>query len=135
MLFDAMPVSFQSIPGSGKDFYVCLFCLVVVVFLLFFLGKNTLLFMKFCNFFCNGYSFRILNILQNLWPIKRVSRYIDPASLNVTLIKKSQQMFFSQCIHIQVVQAHTAVDTEWLWHKTSDRTAECFVKHHKTHQG
>jgi len=50
-----------SITGSGKNFYVCSFCFVVVF--IFLLSKNIII-IKFCNSFCNGNSFSIRHILQ-----------------------------------------------------------------------
>ena len=40
-----------------------------------FLVQKPLYVIKFCNSCCDVISFSILNILQNLWPIIRVSRY------------------------------------------------------------
>ena len=40
-----------------------------------FLSKKTLFVMKFCKSFCNVNSFSMLNILQYLWLIIRVSKY------------------------------------------------------------
>jgi len=61
-----------SIPGSGEDFYVYFFVLLV---LSYFLSKNTLFtfgILQFLLQYVTGNSFRILNILQILWPIIRV---------------------------------------------------------------
>jgi len=40
-----------SITGSGKDFYVCFFVLLLLCF--YFFVQNTLFIMKFYNSFCN----------------------------------------------------------------------------------
>jgi len=47
-----------SIPGAGKDFYVCFFVLYLFV-------QNPLFVMKFCNSFAL-LAFSILYILQNV---------------------------------------------------------------------
>ena len=52
--------------------FLCLnLCFVVVLLFV----QNTLFVTKVCNSFCNVNLFSILNILQDLWPIVRVSRY------------------------------------------------------------
>ena len=51
--------------------FAFLFCCCCV--LRFFCPKAIV--MKFCNSFCTVTSFSIINILQTLWPIIRVSRY------------------------------------------------------------
>jgi len=48
-----------SIPGAGKDFYVCFFVLYLFV-------QNPLYVMKFCNSFAL-LAFSILNVLQNVF--------------------------------------------------------------------
>jgi len=63
-----------SIPISGRGFYVRFFVLLLLCF--YFLSKNTLFVTKVCKFFFNVILFSILNILQDLWPIIRVLRYI-----------------------------------------------------------
>jgi len=45
-------------PGSGKDFYVCFFVLLLLCF--YFFVQNTLLVMQFCDSFCYVNSFSIL---------------------------------------------------------------------------
>jgi len=57
-----------------QGFLCLIFCIVVVVFLLF-LSKNTLFIAKYCNSFYNVNLFSILNVLQDLWLIIRVKRY------------------------------------------------------------
>jgi len=68
------PLRVQEIPGSitgsGKNFNVWFFVLLLLCF--YFLPKNTLFVTKYGNFFCNVNLFSILNILQDLWPIIRV---------------------------------------------------------------
>ena len=71
------------IPGFGNDFYVCFF--VWLLLCVFFVVQNTLFVMKVCNSCCNFNAFSILNILQNLWPIIRVSRY-RPSIFNIYTI-------------------------------------------------
>jgi len=61
-------------PRLRQGFLCLIFCIVVVVFLLFF-SKNTLYIAKYCNSFNNVNLFSILNVLQDLWPIIRVKRY------------------------------------------------------------
>jgi len=53
-----------SIPGSGKDFYVCFFVLLLLCF--YFFVQNILFVMTFCNYFSNVKSFSTLIMLQNL---------------------------------------------------------------------
>jgi len=65
---DAVREVSGSIPISDKEFYVCYF--VVVVCLLF---LHTPYFS--CNSLSNVNPFSILNILHNLWRIRRVRRY------------------------------------------------------------
>jgi len=65
------PLWVQEVP---QGFLCLIFCIVVVVFLLF-LSKNTLFIAKYCNSFYNVNFFSILNVLQDLWPIIRVKRY------------------------------------------------------------
>jgi len=60
-------------PGYGKDIYVWVRVLLLLWFYLF--VKNRSFVTTFCNSSCKVYSFSILNILPNLWPIMRVSRY------------------------------------------------------------
>jgi len=62
-----------SIPGSGKDFYVWFFVLLLLCF--YFFVQNTLFIAKYRKSFYNVNLFSILNILQDLWPIIRVKRY------------------------------------------------------------
>jgi len=54
----------RSIPGSGKGFYVWIFCFVVVVFLLF--VQTHIICYKICDSFCTVNLISILNILQDL---------------------------------------------------------------------
>jgi len=42
--------------------------------------------MECFNSFCNAISFSMLNILQNLGPIKSVSRYLASLSMRIILI-------------------------------------------------
>jgi len=51
-----------SLPGSGKGFYVSIFCSVVVVFLLF-CQKNPLFVTKVCNSF---YNVNLVSILKHI---------------------------------------------------------------------
>ena len=52
---------------------LCLFGFVVVVF--YFFVQNTLFVMTLCMSFCSGTLFSIPDILQNVRPIVRISRY------------------------------------------------------------
>jgi len=52
-------------PRLRQGFLCLIFCIVVVVFLLF-LSKNTLFIAKYCNSFYNVNLFSILNVLQDL---------------------------------------------------------------------
>jgi len=67
-------------PRLRQGFLCLIFCIVVVVFLLF-CPKNTLFIGIYCNSFYNVNLFSILNVLQDLWPIIRV-KDTDLASLN-----------------------------------------------------
>jgi len=70
------PTGVQKVPGLIPDFgndFLFNFLLCCCVFT--FLSKTHHLSRFFCNFFCSVYSVSILTILQNVWLIKRVSRY------------------------------------------------------------
>ena len=86
------------VPGSSKGFmFAFLFCLVVdvVVFLLY---VHNIIFMKFCNSFCDVHSFSILNKLQNVWPIIRISRY-RPSIRNIFIFTKRNHL---RCVYWQI---------------------------------
>ena len=76
-----------SIPSSGKYFVFALFCFcVLLLFWFYVLSKTHYLSRTFIIEFCNIYLFIILRILQILWPIIKVSRYI-PIICNCQIIK------------------------------------------------
>jgi len=76
--------------GTGKIVNVCFVCFVVVVVLLF--VQKSLFAMKFCNSFRSFSSCSILNMLQNVWPIIRVSRY------RPSILKHVPKTFYSKCL-------------------------------------
>ena len=78
-----------SIPGSGKDFYVCCFVLLLLCCTL---CSKHIICHELYNSFCSVNSFSILNILKIIWPIIRVSRYSYLASLTTILISNETWM-------------------------------------------
>jgi len=86
----AVQVVSGSILCSGKDILLAfLFCCCFGVFI--FCPKN-IFYMKFCKSFCNISSFRILNILQHLWPFLRAYRYKPSIIINaISQHKKNAQ--------------------------------------------
>jgi len=78
------PLWVQEVLGSIIGSLCLIFCIVVVVFLLF-LSQNALFISKYCNSFYNVNLFSILIVLQDLWPIIRVKRY-RPSIFNFSFI-------------------------------------------------
>ena len=61
-------------PAPARDFkFDFLFCFLLMWF--YFLSKNTLFVVQFCNSFFNGYLFSLLNILQDFCSSIKVYRY------------------------------------------------------------
>ena len=76
-----------------------IFMIVVCFVVVFFSSSKIIIYIKVCNSFCNGNSFSILNILQTLWPILRVSRYRPSIFKRSTAVLKKDDVqacpFFS----------------------------------------
>jgi len=68
----AVPELPRSNTNSDKDFRICFFALLLSIHVF---GPKSLFCHEFLHFFCNIISFSILNILKNVWPNIRVSRY------------------------------------------------------------
>jgi len=102
-------------PRLRQGFLCLIFCIVVVVFLLF-LSKNTLFIAKYCNSFYNVNLFSILNVLQDLLPIIRVKRY-RPSIFNILYIVKKILMLYKLSIeHTCQIIIRTNETLQWQNH-------------------